>query len=178
MTESMESTLAQHVRSAAARPDVRDAVGRVYTDLQREIDARRPICSASGRCCRFEESGHRLYVSTLELAAFVGGLGERQQPVEAWDGTGCPLQVAKLCSVHAIRPFGCRMFFCDATSTAWQNERYEQFHAELKRLHESLDVPYFYVEWRQALVTLGLAPSLSSEGASSERRRGLSLPQL
>jgi len=59
--------------------------------------------------------------------------------------------------VHAIRPFGCRMFFCDATSTAWQNEAYEQFHARLKRLHEELGVPYFYVEWRQALGALGLS---------------------
>ena len=24
------------------------------------------------------------------------------------------------------------MFFCDATSTEWQNETYERFHAELK----------------------------------------------
>jgi hypothetical protein len=43
------------------------------------------------------------------------------------------------------------MFFCDATSTDWQNALYERFHERLKQLHETLAVPYFYVEWRQAL---------------------------
>ena len=123
--------------------------------MQREVDARRPVCVMSGRCCRFEEYGHRLYVTTLELAAFVRGLRRhREDANEAVDASrqaGCPFQVSGLCSVHAIRPFGCRMFFCDATSTQWQNELYERFHAELKGLHERLAVPYFYVEWRQAL---------------------------
>ncbi len=165
----MPELLAQHVGEAAARVDVRDAVARVYADLQSEIDARRPVCSASGKCCRFEEYGHRLYVTTLELAAFVAELpvADCQLPVRATSlpvlATGnpqratssCPFQIDNLCSVHAIRPFGCRMFFCDATATQWQNERYEQFHAELKRLHDVLDVPYFYVEWRQALGALG-----------------------
>jgi Fe-S-cluster containining protein len=175
--------LPEHVRAAASRADVRDAVARVYADLQREIDARRPICVASGRCCRFEEFGHRLYVTTLELAAFVAELPVTscQLPEEAKRSSlpllatgnsqlvtaSCPFQVAKLCSVHAIRPFGCRMFFCDATSTQWQNERYEQFHAELKRLHEELNVPYMYVEWRQALAALGLAGGQSSAGPGS-----------
>jgi Fe-S-cluster containining protein len=65
--------------------------------------------------------------------------------------TGCRFQEHNLCTVHTIRPFGCRMFFCDATSTEWQHQQYERFHADLKRLHETLSVPYFYVEWRQAL---------------------------
>ena len=157
--------LAEHVHAAASRPDVREAIARVYADLQREIDARRPICSASGKCCRFEDYGHRLYVTTLELAAFLAGVPDESRPA-LWDGAGCPFQVARLCSVHAIRPFGCRMFFCDATATQWQNERYERFHAELKRLHESLGVPYFYVEWRAALAALGLSPAVGATGLS------------
>jgi hypothetical protein len=58
--------------------------------------------------------------------------------------------------VHRIRPFGCRIFFCDPTAQEWQSERYEVFHAELKRLHEALGVPYFYIEWREALRALDL----------------------
>lgn len=179
----MEDLLRQHVHAAALRVDVRKAVARVYADLQQEVDSRRPICSASGKCCRFEEYGHRLYVSTLELAAFVAELpdGAPDAP-DAPDATtalpvlttggsdtaraSCPFQVHNHCSVHAIRPFGCRMFFCDPTSTAWQNERYERFHGELKRLHEELNVPYLYVEWRQALAALGLMP----EREPAERR--------
>ena len=55
-----------------------------------------------------------------------------------------------------MRPFGCRVFFCDSTSDAWQHERSERLHSELKRLHETMGVPYFYVEWRLALRALGL----------------------
>ncbi len=74
-----------------------------------------------------------------------------------WDGTGCPFQIDKLCGVHALRPLGCRMYFCDPTSTEWQNDLYERLHAELRRLHDETGVPYRYVEWRQALIELGLA---------------------
>ena len=163
----MDESLAEAVRGAAGRAEVRDAVRGVYADVQREIDLRRPVCVVSGRCCRFEEFGHRLFVTTAELAAFVHDLPEAWKPEATkpkaipWDGTGCPFQSNKLCGVHAVRPFGCRMFFCDATSTDWQNETYERFHAKLKRLHEDLGVPYCYVEWRQALKALGLAQGVS-----------------
>ena len=162
MMGAVESQLAQIVREAGARQAVVAAVHALYAEVQRQIDARRPLCAISGRCCRFEEYGHRLFVTTMELAAFVADLPAR--PTAPWDGTGCPFQVAKLCTVHAIRPFGCRMFFCDATSTAWQNEQYEHFHAELKRLHEALGVPYVYVEWRDALRQLGLARDQRAPG--------------
>jgi Fe-S-cluster containining protein len=131
------------------------AVAQVYADVASAVDARRPRCDISGRCCRFEEHGHRLYVTTIELAAFVAQFTGPANP--NWDGTGCPFQRAKLCGVHTIRPFGCRIYFCDHTSTEWQNDAYERFHARIQRLHEELGVPYLYVEWRAALRTLGLA---------------------
>jgi Fe-S-cluster containining protein len=154
----LSDELTPAVRSAALRNDVIAAVAEVYREAQSAIDARRPLCVISGRCCRFEEYGHRLYVTTLELAAFVAQVGEVRKDAAKlmadWDGTGCPFQVAKLCSVHGIRPFGCRMFFCDATSTQWQGEQYERFHGRLQELHKKLNVPYFYVEWRQGLRAL------------------------
>src|SRR5688572_16173660 len=108
--------LARNVRSAASRPEVRAAVTDVYRRVQFEVELVRPVCSVSGRCCRFEQYGHRLYVTTLELAVFVEALDSaraqgRAPEVDAWDGTGCPFQVSKLCGVHPFRPFGCRMFF-------------------------------------------------------------------
>ncbi|MDB5297503.1 MAG: hypothetical protein JWO31_3486, partial [Phycisphaerales bacterium] len=69
----------------------------------------------------------------------------------AWDGTGCPYQVGGRCGVHPARPFGCRIFFCDATADVWQQEQYESFHAEIRRLHDRFGVPYHYVEWREGL---------------------------
>jgi Fe-S-cluster containining protein len=177
--------LEQNVRSAAARPELRAAVNEVYQRVQREVDARRPVCAASGRCCRFEDYGHRLYVSTLELAAFQHELEQaraegRVGVPEPWDGKGCPFQVSKLCGVHPFRPFGCRMFFCDETSTEWQNQAYERFHGELKQLHETLGVPYAYVEWRQALRELGVASVSEEHGPQASRLNGQakSLPVL
>lgn len=165
MTGSHE--LFDAVRTAAARPDVSRAVADLYADLARRIDARRPVCRASGRCCRFEEFGHRLYVTTLELAAFVAQLDPAPSPAPITPSPhlpilpsnpgGCPFQVDGLCSVHAIRPFGCRVFFCDETSTDWQHDQYEHFHARLRQLHDRVGIPYYYVEWRQALASLGLS---------------------
>ena len=154
------TSLSSTVSDAAQRPDVRRAVAELHQEVAAEIAKRRPLCVLSGKCCRFEEYGHRLYITTLELAAFTAAHAERPAPVipqPPWDGTGCPFQLNKLCGVHDIRPFGCRMFFCDSTATQWQQDQYEKFHAQLKSLHETLLVPYAYVEWRSALTQLGLA---------------------
>jgi Fe-S-cluster containining protein len=165
------------VHGISQRPEVRDAVFRIYAAVQHEIDARRPLCVMSGKCCRFDEYGHRLYVTTIELAGFVYNFEQRPaqprtqgrvtgtgislptlvQPLQTTNAGGCPFQVGKLCGVHSVRPFGCRMFFCDPTASQWQNQTYERFHAELKTLHDRLEVPYFYIEWRAALSALGLA---------------------
>jgi Fe-S-cluster containining protein len=155
------SDLRSAILAASCREEVVSAVRLIYADLQGRIALRQPVCQSSGRCCKFEEFGHRLYVTTMELAAFVKDLDEypamlarlcASNPV---DHPGCIFQELKLCSVHAIRPFGCRIFFCDETATEWQREQYELFHARLKRLHEELDVPYYYMEWRQGLETIG-----------------------
>ena len=163
----MTGDFRQAVLAAAQRPEVPEAVACLYLDLEQQIERRRPLCVASGRCCRFEEFGHRLYTTTLELAAFAYEFRQTSvspqlsQVIELWDQTGCPFQVGKLCGVHAIRPFGCRIFFCDATADQWQREQYQAFHARLRTLHDTLGVPYHYLEWRSALAALPelLAPS-------------------
>jgi Fe-S-cluster containining protein len=161
----MNDELAEQVRSAAGRPQVISAVRELYDRLQAQVEERKPICVESGKCCRFEEYGHRLYVTTIELAAFVSQLQQipaepdrpRSLPIATSPSPGgCPFQTGKTCSVHPIRPFGCRIFYCDPTAVQWQQEKYEQFHSEMKELHERLGIQYFYIEWRQALKSLGL----------------------
>lgn len=137
------------MRAASSRADVAAAVENVYRALQDRIELRRPVCAASGRCCRFDEYGHNLFVTTMEMAAFAS-----KQRIARTSLHGCPFQVDRLCTVHAIRPLGCRVFFCDETSVDWQREQYECFQRELRRLHEALQVPYFYVEWRAALAAM------------------------
>ncbi len=151
LDDEQSRTFAAAVASAAARPEVIVAIADTYARVQAEIDARRPICEISGRCCRFESYGHRLFVTTAEMAAFVAQLPSPSPAIADWDGTGCLFQVAGRCGVHGIRPFGCRIYFCDATSTQWQQDQYERFHAEIRAVHERLEIPYFYVEWREAI---------------------------
>lgn len=142
------------VQATLPREPVHRAVRNLYSALSDAIELRKPVCVSSGRCCRFEEFGHRLFVTTMEMATFLHQLpGDAQRFVNPG---GCPFQAGKLCGVHSIRPFGCRVFFCDETATDWQQEQYSRFHAELKRLHEEFNVPYFYLEWRQALNYLGV----------------------
>jgi hypothetical protein len=64
------------------------------------------------------------------------------------------------------------MFFCDATSTEWQNQAYERFHGELKGLHETLGVPYAYVEWRQALRAIGVVVEGAERDSQASRLNG------
>src|SRR5258705_12827586 len=98
------------------------------------------------------------------MAAFVGELKRLNIREPAANPGGCPFQINKLCSVHSIRPFACRLFFCDSTSTDWQHEQYQTFHARLRRLHDELEVAYYYLEWRQALLIVGGLGLLSARG--------------
>jgi Fe-S-cluster containining protein len=161
------SELREAMAIASRVPGLAEELDRLYADLQREIDARKPICQTSGRCCKFDSFGHRLYVTTIELAVFANRVGSavrttpqndhgRSLPIlsDAKSADACPFQEDKLCTVHTIRPFGCRIFFCDETSTDWQRENYERFHARLKGMHAQFQVPYLYMEWRSALAEL------------------------
>lgn len=162
LSEQDAQTLRAAIALARAHPLLLSAVRSLYADVQHEIDLRKPRCDASGRCCNFEKFGHRLFVTTLELAAFLDELAAhpesstdpspiRHLALDIRHSPTCPFQLDRLCSVHTIRPFGCRIFFCDPTATDWQHDQYETFHLRLRQLHTDLNVPYLYVEWREGL---------------------------
>jgi len=64
---------------------------------------------------------------------------------------GCPFQVNGMCSVHPLRPLGCRVYFCDPDAQDWQEPVYERFLNELRQLHERSGLEYRYLEWRAGL---------------------------
>ncbi len=149
-------------------------VARVFAEVEADIAARKPVCVASGRCCKFEAYGHRLYVTEAELVHFAGVAGVRGQggseTGRQGEGVvsgersvslgqffslerqeGCPYQVEGLCTAREARPLGCRIYFCDENAQSWQNELYEKYHARLRAIHEQFGLPYRYVEWRAGL---------------------------
>lgn len=63
----------------------------------------------------------------------------------------CIFQQNNLCTVHAIRPLGCRVFFCQQGTQDWQHALYEDFQQRLRSLHERRGLPYRYLEWRAGL---------------------------
>ena len=144
--------------AAVDTPAVATELERVYAMAAEQIARRGPACWASGRCCNFRETGHLLYVTGLEAAYCVRRLASAGRgrlssgAVEAARAAGgCPFQVGNLCGVHAIKPLGCRVYFCDRSAQGWQHDLTERGLGMLRELHERHGIPYRYGEWRGML---------------------------
>lgn len=146
--------LARDAWFAAVRDGpVAGALEKIYADAASAIKLRAPACWASGRCCNFIKTGHLLYCTGLEAAYTLtrAGAPARERLDAALRAGGCPYQVANLCGVHASKPLGCRLYFCDRSSQEWQHELYERLTLDLRALHDRFAVPYVYAEWRELL---------------------------
>lgn len=149
--------------NAAAAPAVDRAIRDIYQRVDDAVAARGPTCWVSGKCCNFDAYGHRMYVTGVEIAWVVAeatkgrhdgvtkGLDKVINPRDVDLAGPCVFQVDGLCSVHAIRPLGCRVFFCQQGTQQWQQDLYEQIQKELRALHDDHALPYQYMEWRMGL---------------------------
>lgn len=155
-----DAALAAGWLRAVADPDVASALEGVYAGVADAVARRGPVCWASGRCCNFERTGHRLYVTGLE-AAFCAARAGRGLSVgdvaEAAARGGCPYQEANLCGAHGVKPLGCRVYFCDRTAQEWQHALAERSLEDVRRIHDAHGVPYRYGEWRAMLALLASA---------------------
>ncbi len=155
MTPIDDRTLAAQWLAAARDPGVAGELDAIYNQVSRSITERGPACWASGRCCNFEKTGHRLYVTGLEAAFTVARLDgiklDAAAIEEARTRGGCPFQVANLCGVHTIKPLGCRVYFCDRSAQIWQQDLSERALTEIKALHTRRSIEYRYGEWRGML---------------------------
>lgn len=145
-------------RRAVEQTSVDQAVADLYVRLDEAVAARGPTCWVSGRCCQFDTFGHRLYVTGLEIAWVLRRSLNSITTSAVMDS--CVFQTNGLCSIHTIRPMGCRVFFCQQGTQDWQHALYETFLSELRQLHEAHGLPYRYLEWRA-----GLAEALKSSAA-------------
>ena len=154
------------VRSAAPAPgeSLADAVARCGRDGEflrqlREIhgcaDARAAalgaVCLGGGACCKFDRTGHRLYLSTGELALLT--LEPPPDPAHIARGR-CPYQVGPRCVARRRRPLGCRMYFCRKSLRPALQDTYEHLHRRVVSAHQSHSLPYAYVELTTSLSQL------------------------
>src|SRR5689334_16628454 len=89
----------------------RQAVLALYADVDREVAAAGPVCVASGRCCRFKEYGHTLFLSNLEAEVLLHSAPAYDPAAVSPDF--CPFQRGNLCTAREPRPLGCRVYYCD-----------------------------------------------------------------
>ncbi len=144
---------------------VAEELEALYALASDAIEARGPACWASGQCCNFEATGHRLYVTGLEAAFTIERLAttDHARPDDtalaaAIARGGCPFQVANLCGVHAIKPLGCRVYFCDRSAQTWQHDLSERLLGMIRELHQRHAIEYRYGEWRQMLAMFTSVP--------------------
>lgn len=134
--------LRQAVAACAQSGEFLRELRNLLSEAQSAVSAN--DCRACGKCCDFASAGHRLYCSTGELAVLSPGGADSGAPLR------CPFQSGRLCLARDNRPLGCRMYFCSARN----EEVYEVYHAQVRRLHELHGLPYFYVEMTAALAAL------------------------
>jgi Fe-S-cluster containining protein len=121
----------------------REALQGVYADVDAEVARQTPVCAISGRCCRFEEYGHTLFVSAPEFALLLADATPPSRPLV--DGATCPWQDDRgRCSAREARPMGCRVYFCDPAYQADAPEIAEAGIGRLKRLVDDLGLPWDY----------------------------------
>jgi hypothetical protein len=114
---------------------LRRRVLELYAEVDRAVAAAGPVCVASGRCCRFKEYGHTLFLSNLEAEVLL----RDAPPYEAGAVTPdfCPFQKGNLCTAREPRPLACRVYYCDPNYQETGNRLSETYLHKLKELADA-----------------------------------------
>lgn len=130
--------------------ELRQQLVELYDELSRDIAAAAPICEVSGRCCRFREYGHTLFLSRPEADLLVS---EGLPPGATIDDMTCPFQIQGLCTARERRPLGCRIYFCDPQYAGTGEALSERYIQRLKQLHDIAAIDWEYRPLHQHLQT-------------------------
>jgi hypothetical protein len=155
--------------------ELRNRVLAIYAAADAAVAAAGPRCDASGRCCRFGEYGHTLFISQLEADVLIDGAPPFAGPVSR---DFCPFQVENLCTAREPRPLGCRVYFCDP---AYQDEGQrisEMYLRQLKDLADELGVGWRYAPLHAFLNEhLASGVALAPRGLNEQNHRALTRPR-
>jgi Fe-S-cluster containining protein len=120
---------------------LREGLLAIYDELAVDIARAAPVCELSGRCCRFKEYGHTLFLSRPEAELLL----EQGLPANAVvDEAGCPFQTNGLCTARERRPLGCRVYFCDPNYVGIGEQLSERYVTRLKQLHDQSRTAWDY----------------------------------
>lgn len=126
------------------------AVDAIYAWVDEQVQLAAPRCEISGRCCRFREYGHRLYISGVEADRLRQTQLPESNAGRDWNlltvREQCPYQVQGRCEARTARPLGCRIFFCDPNYEQRATEITEEALQRLKYVHEQYGEPWEYRE--------------------------------
>ncbi len=125
----------------AMNPELRAKVDAVYASVDAAIAEASPRCESSGKCCRFTEYGHTLFLSHFEAEILLETAPAYAPPITR---DGCPFQVGNRCTARAERPLGCRIYFCDPNFQEPQQTITEAAIARLKQLADEYDAGWQY----------------------------------
>ena len=129
--------------------DLRRQVLELYREVDAAVAAAGPVCVASGRCCRFKEYGHVLFLSNLEAEVLLRAAAPAyERPVSA---DFCPFQKDLLCTAREPRPLGCRVYYCDPSYQETGNHITETYLHRLKELAQENGIPWRYAPLHQFL---------------------------
>jgi Fe-S-cluster containining protein len=141
----------------------------LYREVDAEVAAAGPVCVASGRCCRFKEYGHTLFLSNLEADVLRASAPPYNTPVTA---DFCPFQQGNLCTAREPRPLGCRVYYCDPAYQETGNALSEKYLARLKALAEEAGVAWRYAPLHTFLNNAAApASSRTGDGAATVNYR-------
>ncbi len=141
---------------------VRAAVDAVYAAADAAVAAAAPKCDASGRCCRFAEYGHTLFVSHFEAEILLATAPPYARPVSR---DGCPFQVDNLCTARHERPLGCRIYFCDPAYESTGNAITEAAVGRLKAIADDARTGWNYAPLHVFLNAADRPASVALPGA-------------
>jgi len=149
------------VMTATSRERAFAGLEAIYRDVARFVEMAAPICIVRGKCCRFEEVGHRLYATRLEADY----AADRQPSAPAPEAEGrCPYHVKGLCTAREARPLGCRTYFCDTRTTSVLEEAHEHFLDRIRELEAETAYPHAYASFPEQLRDRGVG---ATEGVHS-----------
>jgi hypothetical protein len=139
MTEGAVSSDEEGQRDLDWKRELRE----LYEELDREVASLGPVCALSGRCCRFLEYGHTLFISFAEVRYLLELAPAPPSPLD--QGATCPWQDSLgRCTARESRPLGCRIYHCDPAFEEELHRLSERFIDRLKALSTRHNIAWNY----------------------------------